>query len=144
MVQTLCKVCSEPQGITHAVSAFWTTAKQDGALPDLIAIRTTVLDVYSVLRHGSEEQHAVHRPSHTLQLEASHTLHGEVRAMVCLSSRRAGHRDSVVLTFDAVRPSSPLCQTSGVRNKQRARVLAVAVAVITCSLDGLCYTASIW
>lgn len=120
MVQTLCKVCAEPQGITHALSAFWTAAKQDGALPDLITVRTTVLDVYTVLRHGSEEQQASHRPSHTLQLEASHTLHGEVRTMVCLSSRRAGHRDSLVLVFDAVRFS------------RKSAVFAFAVRRLSC------------
>ena len=108
MSQTLCKVCSEPQGVTHSEAAFWTAAKQDGALPNLIVVRTTVLDVYNVSRHdGSASQQAdsetAHKPAHTLQLEATFTLHGEVRALCCLASRRAGHRDSLVLAFDGVR-----------------------------------------
>jgi hypothetical protein len=106
MVQTLCKTCSEPQGITHSVSAFWLAPKQDSAHADLIVIRTNVLDVYTVLKRSTSEaqpQHEGHCPSHTLLLEHSQELHGEVQAITCLTSRRAGHRDSIVLAFDAVR-----------------------------------------
>jgi hypothetical protein len=104
MVNTLCKARCEPQGITHSVAAFWTASKQDKKLPDLIAVRTTILDVYTVHRHFDSEtnQHG-HRPSHTLQLECSQPLHGEVQSMACLSARRPGQRDSLVLAFDAVR-----------------------------------------
>jgi hypothetical protein len=111
MVNTLCKACCEPQGITHSVAAFWTASKQDKKLPDLIAVRTTILDVYTVHHHSDPQaqQHG-HRPSLTLQMECSQTLHGEVQSMACLSARRSGQRDSVVLAFDAVRVQpTPSC-----------------------------------
>jgi hypothetical protein len=105
MVNTLCKACCEPQGITHSVAAFWTASKQDRKLPDLIACRTTILDVYTVREHGDGTQTPQHgyKPSHSLQLECSLPLHGEVQSMACLSARRPGQRDSLVLVLDAVR-----------------------------------------
>jgi hypothetical protein len=114
MVQTLCKICSDPQGITHSVAAYWLAPKQDADFPNIVAVRTNVLDVYSILH--SNGKHAAngkesHCPSHTLQLEHTQALQGQVQAIACLNSRRAGHRDSIVLVFDAVRPRPQLtCQ----------------------------------
>jgi hypothetical protein len=105
MVQTLCKTSSPPQGVTHSVSAFWLAPKQDSEFPNLILIRTTVLEVYSLFHHGRKKAQVPsegHQPSHTLQLEYTKTLHGEVQALACLASRRTGQRDSIVLAFDMV------------------------------------------
>jgi hypothetical protein len=106
MVQTLCKVSSEPHGVTHCVSAYWLAPKQDSDFPDLIVVRSNVLVVYSVLHSGSKKAVSGgggHCPSHTLQIEYTTVLHGEVHALACLASRRGGHRDSLVIAFDAVR-----------------------------------------
>lgn len=106
MVQTLCRTVAPPQGITHCVSAYWLAPKQACQHPNLIVIRTSVLEVYSVHHHppgADAERTDSHTPQHTLLLEHTEVLHGEVLAAACLPARRAGHRDSVVFAFDAVR-----------------------------------------
>lgn len=108
-VQTVCKLCSEPQGITHSLAAHWLAPKQEGGLPNLIAGRSNHIDVYSILheeRDDAESQQG-HWPSYTLMLEHTEALHGQVQALACLSARRANQRDSVVAVFDEVR--GPAC-----------------------------------
>ena len=102
MVQTLCKTAAPPQGITHCVSAFWLQPKQSTPFPNLIVIRTTDLDVYSVHHHPKAERTDGHTPEHTLLLEHTETLHGEALAIASLPSLRSGHCDSIVLAFAGV------------------------------------------
>jgi hypothetical protein len=113
MVLTVCKTTGQPQGITHCASAFWLAPSKGSQHANLVVARTTLLEVYSVLHHpgsapgaadaGPDAQHV---PTHTLLLEYSQTLNGEVQAMATLPSRRPHLRDAIILAFDHVRIDS--------------------------------------
>lgn len=111
MVKSLCKVDCAPQGVTQSVAAHWLHSREEGRFPNLIAVRTTEFSVYSVRVHTLHDSTSVaagdqegKRPaSHTLELEYSTHLHGEVQAMACLPARRHTFRDSIILMFESVR-----------------------------------------
>lgn len=87
-----------PTGVTHSSRAFLThppsaaSDGQEGPLPNLIVVRSTVLEVYCALRlPGSEVR---------LELACRQKLYGVVESLAVLRGRtgRAGH-DAVLLTF---------------------------------------------
>lgn len=114
MVHSVCTLQSSGQGVCHSVAAHWLQPRREGRSPNLIVVRTTELAVYSVQKHNvppstsKEGSEASHVPCHTLQLEFSQELFGEVMSMACLQARRQNYRDSIVLAFQSVRRSMPL------------------------------------
>lgn len=114
MVQSVCTLQSSGQGVCHSVAAHWLQTRGEGRFPNLVVIRTTELAVYSVQKHSvslsssKEGSEAAHVPCHTLQLEFSQELYGEVMSMACLQARRQSYRDSIVLAFQSVRFMDPL------------------------------------
>lgn len=109
MVNSVCTIQSSGQGVCHSVAAHWLQPRKEGRFPNLIVIRTTELAVYSVYKHtvspgnGKEGTETSHVPRHTLQLEFSQELYGEVMSMACLHARRQNYRDSIILAFESVR-----------------------------------------
>ena len=111
MVKSLCKVQCSPQGVTQSVAAHWLHSRKEGRFPNLIVVRTTEFSVYCVKIHATDDkasldaddQEAKRPASHTLELEYSTHLHGEVLAMACLPARRHTFRDSIILMFESVR-----------------------------------------
>jgi hypothetical protein len=111
MVKSICKVECAPQGVTQSVAAHWLHSRKEGRFPNLIVVRTTELSVYSVRTHKADDSQPLpagdrqdKRPAmHTLELEYSTNLNGEVLAIACLPARRHTFRDSVVLMFASVR-----------------------------------------
>lgn len=135
MVKSVCKVDCAPQGVTHSVAAHWLHSRKEGRFPNLIVVRTTEFSVYSVKIHtpndltspaaGDREDK---RPaSHTLELEYSTHLNGEVQAMACLPARRHTFRDSVILMFESVS-----------RSRMRPGHSACLYLSYACSLPVLC------
>lgn len=108
MVHSICTVQSSGQGVSHSVAAHWLQPRKEGRFPNLIIIRTTELVVYSVQKHAAspssskDASDASHVPRHTLELEFSQEMFGEVMSMACLPARRQNYRDSIVLAFDSV------------------------------------------
>eukprot|EP00892_Ulva_mutabilis_P007723 jgi/Ulvmu1/5322/UM022_0116.1 len=107
MVHSVCTLQSSGQGVCHSVAAHWLQPRKEGRFPNLVVVRTTELAVYSVCKHdvlpgnskeGSDNSHV---PRHTLQLEFSQELYGEVMSMACLNARRQNYRDSIVLAFES-------------------------------------------
>lgn len=117
MVHSVCTLQSSGQGVCHSVAAHWLQPRREGRSPNLIVVRTTELAVYSVQKHNvppstnKESSEPSHVPCHTLQLEFSQELFGEVMSMACLQARRQNYRDSIVLAFQSVRRSMP-CPSS--------------------------------
>jgi hypothetical protein len=107
MVKSICKVSTDPQGVTHSVSAYWLQPKREGQFPNLIVVQTTELLVYSVKKHVSatSDGDAAREglSGHTLELEYRTHLHGEVLAITCLRARRHNYRDSLIMVFESVR-----------------------------------------
>jgi len=95
MVLSLCRETSDPTGVTHCAAAYWTRARDEADVPDVIVAKTTQLEVYSLDEYGAGDG--------VLELQATHKLFGEVQGMAALQSRVHGTRDALVIAFGEVR-----------------------------------------
>lgn len=126
-----CNESTQPTGVTHCVSAYWTVRRSEALQPNVILARVTQLEVYSVLpsaappgRGTSQPEGALaeasKQPGWVMELESTHSLSGEIHGMAVLPARTQGARDALVLAFDEVWCPSVrfLCQPTEYRSLQ--------------------------
>lgn len=77
--------------MTHCASAFLTHDEQTHSLPNLVVVRHTFLDIYTVKSGGNDE--------YKLERVLSRKLFGVVESLSVLSKPRRDGRDAVMLTF---------------------------------------------